>query len=322
MMTSGEKSVHVPVLREEVIAHLQLGIKGVYVDATFGGGGHTRAILERAPRSRVIGIDRDADAIARGSALVNEFGSERLTLVNASFDRLGAVLGQVKVAQVDGVLFDLGLSSDLIADTERGFSFRAEGSLDMRFGQEGEIRAMDIVNLLDEADLISIFHTFGEEPRSRTIARALCKQREKKAFETSKQLGDCIADVVGGGYHRRHPATQVFQALRIVVNREFEQLRDGIRTAVDVLRAGGRLIVISYHSLEDRVVKTAFKELSGGCVCFKPTDLCRCPRSRVVSIVNKQPIGATPTEINKNRRARSAKMRVAERLEDQEVLKQ
>ncbi len=312
-------TVHIPVMLEEVLTGLQIQSDGIYIDATFGGGGHSREILKKlSPRGKLIGIDRNPSALIIGEALQAEAragGWGSLELVQANFSDIDRIAKQSQVAHLNGVLFDLGLSSDLL-EAERGFSFRDETSLDMRYDPANELTAADLVNLMEVEELQDIFTQFGEEPHARKIAQAIVAWREsKQPFRTAVELKTCIEAVVPRFPGQRiHPATRVFQALRIVVNREFQSLQDGLDGAITNLMVGGRIAVITFHSLEDRFVKKTFKRHAGHCVCFKPPELCRCDKSQDIKILTTKPLIPSTAEIKTNSRSRSAKLRIAQKI--------
>lgn len=305
---------HVPVLLEETISLLdQPGIKTV-VDATVGGGGHAEALLSRFGRiDRLLGIDRDAQAVQRAGDRLARFGS-RVTMVKASFAEIGEVLDRMGIGMVDAVLMDLGVSSFQLEDAARGFSFMKDGPLDMRMDKDQKTTAAHMVNGLSEQELASIFFEYGEERHSRRIARAILRQREQAPIQTTLELAKTVAAVSPRGGSKIHPATRVFQALRIAVNGEIEKLRPSIEGAVARLNPGGRIAVITFHSLEDRIVKNTFADLAGRCVCPRSAPVCVCGAKGVVSILTKKPLAPSDEEVGANPRARSAKLRAAEKL--------
>ena len=302
---------HIPVLGRDAVAALKPHAGGIYVDATFGAGGYSRMILE-TPGTRVIGIDRDRTAIAGGFDLVD--GSDgRLTLVEDRFSHLAEVCAAQGCALVDGVVMDVGVSSMQIDQSERGFSFRFDGPLDMRMGHDGPTAA-DVVATASEADLANIIYIFGEERYSRAVAKAIVAARAEAPIATTQQLVAIISKVVWAKPGEIHPATRTFQALRIFVNEELDELHIALAAAERVLKPGGRLAVVSFHSLEDRIVKNFMVERSktGGGSRHLPEISQSLPR---FTLVNKRPIIAGGEEVSANPRARSAKLRVAERTE-------
>jgi 16S rRNA (cytosine1402-N4)-methyltransferase len=302
---------HIPVLGREAVEALNPHDGGVYVDATFGAGGYSRMILE-TPGTRVIGIDRDRTAIAGGFDLV-ERSDGRLTLVEDRFSHLAEVCAAQGEALVDGVVMDVGVSSMQIDQSERGFSFRFDGPLDMRMGHDGPTAA-DVVATASEADLANIIYIFGEERYSRAVAKAIVAARAEAPIATTHELVAIISKVVWAKPGEIHPATRTFQALRIFVNEELDELHIALAAAERVLKPGGRLAVVSFHSLEDRIVKNFMVERSktGGGSRHVPEISQDRPR---FTLVNKRPIIAGGEEVSANPRARSAKLRVAERTD-------
>lgn len=300
---------HIPVLGREAIAHLAPREGGVYVDATFGAGGYSRAILE-VPGTRVIAIDRDRTAIAGGAELV-ERSEGRLTLVEDRFSNLAEVCAAQGIDAVDGVVMDVGVSSMQLDQAGRGFSFRLDGPLDMRMGQTGPTAA-DVVARASEGDLADIIYLFGEERHSRRIARAIVADRKDTPFTTTRALADLVGRVVRSKPGDIHPATRTFQALRIFVNEELDELQTALAAAERVLKPGGRLVVVSFHSLEDRIVKTFLAERAkiGGGSRHLPETAHAAPSFQLLT---RRPVVAGEEEVASNPRARSAKLRAAER---------
>ncbi|MDQ0510222.1 16S rRNA (cytosine(1402)-N(4))-methyltransferase RsmH [Ancylobacter amanitiformis] len=308
---AGGPARHLPVLLDEVIDHLAPRDGGVYVDGTFGAGGYTRAILAAAD-ARVIAIDRDPNAIADGQALVAESGG-RLTLVHERFSALDAVVAAQGLERVDGVVLDIGVSSMQIDEGERGFSFRRDGPLDMRMSSEGP-SAADLVAKLSETDLANLLYRFGEERRSRAVARAIVEARASVPIERTLQLADIVAKVIWAKPHEPHPSTRTFQALRIAVNDELGELARALEAAERVLKPGGRLVVVTFHSLEDRIVKNFLAnraKAAGGSRHLPSVDV--APTS--FRLVARGAVEAGEAELAANPRARSAKLRAAERTE-------
>jgi 16S rRNA (cytosine1402-N4)-methyltransferase len=302
-------AVHIPVLGSEAIAHLAPRQGGIYVDATFGGGGYSRAILD-VPGTRVIGIDRDRTAIAGGFTLVDR-SEGRLTLVEDRFSNLAEICAAQGLDAVDGVVMDVGVSSMQLDQAGRGFSFRLDGPLDMRMGQAGP-SAADVVAKASESDLADIIYLFGEERHSRKVARAIVAAREVAPITTTRSLADLVAKVVRSKPGDIHPATRTFQGLRIFVNEELEELEAALAAAERVLRPGGRLVVVSFHSLEDRIVKNFLSERAktGGGSRHLP-EVAQVPPS--FQLLTRRPVVAGEQEVAHNPRARSAKLRAAER---------
>jgi 16S rRNA (cytosine1402-N4)-methyltransferase len=310
-------SVHVPVLADEVVSMLAAAPGGVHVDATLGGGGHAERILTATdPDGRLLGIDADEAAIARAATRLSRFGG-RLVTRQGNFRDLASLAPAAGFAAVDGCLFDLGLSSDELADPERGFGIRTGGPLDMRFDTGRGVPAAELLATLDQAELIALFRTYGEEPFAGRIARAIVEARRTAPIETAEELAAIVeraAPSRAPGRRRVHPATRVFQALRIAVNAELEALEAGLAAAVDLLKPGGRLVVLSYHSLEDRIVKRFLQAERRGCTCPPEAPVCICGRKPRLRLVTPKGIVPSAAEIAANPRARSARLRAAERL--------
>ncbi|MGI9405733.1 MAG: 16S rRNA (cytosine(1402)-N(4))-methyltransferase RsmH [Hyphomicrobiaceae bacterium] len=303
---------HVPVLLEEVMGALALPAGGICIDGTFGAGGYTRAILN-AGAGRVIAIDRDPDAIAAGQAFRDACGG-RLDLIHGRFSTLDAVAIDAGADIVDGVVLDIGVSSMQLDQPGRGFSFMAAGPLDMRMAQDGPT-AGDLVNGESDAALARILWAYGEEKKSRQIAKAIVTRRASKPFTTTDDLASLVSEVIGRTKSDRHPATRTFQALRIAVNRELEELAGALFAAERVLKPGGRLVVVTFHSLEDRIVKRFFRDRSSS----RPRGSRHAPESEgpapSFQIVNLPALGASEEEVNVNPRARSATLRAGIRTE-------
>jgi 16S rRNA (cytosine1402-N4)-methyltransferase len=310
-MTVLASNHHLPVLWEGAVDALLPKPGGRYADGTFGGGSHSRLLLERsAPDGKVIAFDLDADAIARGAAFAT---GERLVLVNASFGTLFEAAERAGMLPLDGVLLDLGFSSFQIDDPERGFSLRLDGPLDMRFDRSSGPTAADLVNSLDEQSLADLIWRYGEDRNSRRIASAVVRERARHSIETTSQLAALVARASGGARGKIHPATRTFQALRIATNDELSTLEQALDGAVRALGPGGRLAVISFHSLEDRIVKSFIARESATCVCPPEQPICTCHTVANLKPVGK-PVKPSDAEIERNARSRSAIMRVAERL--------
>jgi 16S rRNA (cytosine1402-N4)-methyltransferase len=309
---------HVPVLVDEVIEMLAPVSGSLHIDATLGGGGHTERILEAAnPDGRLLGLDADPAAIARVDARLRPRFGDRLVLRQANFRDLSIVAPPAGFGAIDGCLFDLGLSSFQLADRERGFGFRAGGPLDMRFDPSRGIPAAELLASLDAAELTALFRKYGEEPKAPRIARAIVDARRVAPIATAEELAALVERVLPPNprlRRRTHPATRVFQALRIAVNEELEALQAGLASALDLLRPGGRLVVLSYHSLEDRIVKRFFQAERRGCVCPPELPVCVCGRNPRLRLVTSPSLTPTEAEITANPRARSARLRAAERL--------
>jgi len=305
---------HVPVLLEESVELLAPGRGGQFVDCTLGLGGHAEALLEAGPELRLIGLDRDPAAVAEARSRLGRF-SGRVRLAEAEFSDLESLLLGWGVEKVDGILADLGVSSLQLETAERGFSFRREGPLDMRMGA-GEKTAREVVNSYPEGELQRIFEKYGEERQARRIARAIATARQDEPIETTTQLQSIVARAKGGRGRRRveriDPATRVFQALRIEVNQELAGLEQLLDQAIRMLEHGGRLVVISYHSLEDRIVKNSLRDLARGEI-DEITGRTRS-ESRAIEVLTKKPVRPTAEEVARNPRSRSARLRAARRL--------
>jgi 16S rRNA (cytosine1402-N4)-methyltransferase len=312
------KDGHIPVLADEVMSTLAPAPGSLQIDATVGGGGHTERILEASsPDGRLLGLDADGAAIARVQGRLQPRFGDRLVLRQANFREVGTVAPEAGFDAVDGCLFDLGLSSYQLADTDRGFGIRAGGPLDMRFDTSRGVPAAELLTTLDATELTALFRRYGEEPQAGRIARAIVEARRTAPITTAEELATLIERVAPGsprGRRRIHPATRVFQALRIAVNEELDALQEALGAAVELLRPGGRLVVLSYHSLEDRIVKRFFQTERRGCVCPPELPVCVCGRNPRLRLVTRRSVTPSEAEIAANPRARSARLRAAERL--------
>ncbi len=312
------KEMHLPVLVEEVLSMLAPAPGSLQIDATVGGGGHTERILEATnPDGRLLGLDADGAAIARVNGRLRPRFGDRLVLRRANFRELGEVAPGAGFGMVDGMLFDLGLSSFQLGDVERGFGFRTGGPLDMRFDTTRGVPAAELLATLDRMELSALFKRFGEEPQANRIANAIVAARATAPVSTAEELAALIERVAPGNPHVRrriHPATRVFQALRIAVNAELDALQEALAAAIDLLRPGGRLVVLSYHSLEDRIVKRFLAAERQGCVCPPEVPVCVCGHSPRLRLLTRPSLTPTAAEIAANPRARSARLRAAERL--------
>jgi 16S rRNA (cytosine1402-N4)-methyltransferase len=307
-------SHHVSVMQNEVLRYLRPQSGETFLDGTVGGGGHAAAILEAcAPRGRVLGLDRDAHTLVVARSRLAAFAGCAV-LVHANFSQAGEVLARLGWEKVDGILLDLGFSSLQVEDGERGFSFSRSGPLDMRMNQDEEYRAADLVNHASEGELSQIFYEFGEERAAKALARAVIRARTQSPLMTTDALVRIIEQVVKRSPQQRiHPATRAFQALRIAVNRELDHLATFLRDSYRLLRPGGRLVILAYHSLEDRLVKEAFRRWAATCLCPPQVQLCCCGWSPQVRLLTPKPLTPTETEIDRNPRARSARLRAVER---------
>lgn len=319
-------SIHIPVLLQEVLAHLSPAPDGLYIDATAGAGGHSLAILDAStapsdqarstgPTSgaggRLLSLDADPTAVHRVRQRLARYG-QRSVVVHANYGHLTEIAAQQGFCPVDGILMDLGLSSDQLGDSSRGFSLMVDGPLDMRFDPGTEVTAAELVNTLDERQLADLIYRYGEERLARRFARAIVAARP---ISTTTELATVIQRA-SGRRGRLHPATRTFQALRIAVNRELQILEDALPEAVSLLRPGGRLLVISFHSLEDRLVKHFMLREAQDCICPPEVLVCQCQHRARLKLITRKPVQPSAQEIERNPRSRSAKLRVAERLPD------
>jgi 16S rRNA (cytosine1402-N4)-methyltransferase len=305
---------HIPVLVRQVVEVLKPGPGKRFLDGTVGGGGHSEQILiESSPNGRVLGLDRDDEAIAAASERLGRFEG-RFVARQGSFAEARDFLSQLGWQAVDGVILDLGISSHQVDSPERGFSFRTSSKLDMRMDRSASLDAQQIVNTFSQEELERIFRDYGEEPRARRIARAVVAARQTRPFQSTSDLVELIERIKGRPRRDHHPATQVFQALRIAVNQELKHLEYFLESGYETLLPGGRMAIISFHSLEDRLVKTAFRKWSRDCICPPRALRCVCGWSRKVSLLTKKPLVPTADEMNRNPRARSAKLRAVERI--------
>ncbi|MDR0272005.1 MAG: 16S rRNA (cytosine(1402)-N(4))-methyltransferase RsmH [Clostridiales bacterium] len=305
-----ENFSHIPVMPREAIDALNIKPDGIYVDCTLGGGGHSSLICEKLESGKLFGIDRDGDAIAAANCRIK---SKNFFPIRGNFHDLENIMDKHDVKNIDGILIDLGVSSHQIDTPERGFSFRYDGPLDMRMDSDAKTSAHAIVNNFSESDLKKIFFEYGEERFSKRIARAICKQREIAPIDTTLQLADIIDKAVPVK-KQLHPAMRVFMALRIAVNDELAPLRDVLLTAVRLLSPGGRIAAVTFHSLEDRIVKKTFVKLASPCECPRDIPYCVCGKTPTVRIISHRPITPSPEELSLNSRAHSAKLRIAEKI--------
>jgi len=307
-----EEVRHLPVMADEALEFLKPTSGATYVDATLGGGGHALKILSAAPDTRLVAIDRDEEAIGRGKVLLEPFG-ERVTFIRDNFRNIGEIVAKEGTTKVDGILADIGLSTFQLENKARGFSFMKDSRLDMRMDKTQVETAYGLVNTLDAAELERIFSQYGEERFSRRIARRIVEQRRSAPIETTGELRELIHSSVPAKYKREKidPATRVFQALRIAVNDELGSLSEFLDGAVASLAKGGRLVVITFHSLEDRIVKRKFKELSTDCICPPRIPKCICDHVKSLELLTKKALKPSEEEVALNPRARSAKLRAA-----------
>ncbi len=306
---------HEPVLLQESVAALALKPSGVYVDCTLGGAGHSLAILSTEPSVRLIGIDQDPAALERASHRLHHY-RDRVTLIHGNFRNLTELLAKHDIHAVDGILMDIGVSSPQLDVGERGFSYHQDAPLDMRMNPEDSVTAQDLVNTLPQRDLARIISEYGEERWASRIAQFIVKHRTDEPIRTTGQLVQIIKNAVPAGARQGgpHPARRTFQALRIAVNDELGALQAALEQSIDLLTVGGRIAVITFHSLEDRIVKEFFQTCLGRCICPPNLPVCACGQQAVLKLVNSKPIVPSPAELAKNPRSRSAKLRAAERV--------
>ena len=307
---------HVSVLLEECLDGLDIKPDGIYVDGTLGGAGHSSQIAKRLTTGRLIGIDRDLVALKAAGERLEPY-KDRVTLVHSNFCEIAQVLGDLGISGVDGILLDLGVSSPQLDDGQRGFSYMADAPLDMRMNGEDSLDAKQVVNTWSQEELKRILYTYGEERYAPQIAAAICRRREEKAIETTLELVDIIRSAMPPAALRekQHPAKRSFQAIRIAVNDELGSVEKVMADAIPLLNPGGRLAVITFHSLEDRIVKTEMAAASKGCTCPPSFPVCVCGKKPKVKLISRKPITASPEELEVNPRSRSAKLRVCEKLD-------
>lgn len=310
-----EMPKHVSVLLKECIENLNIKPDGIYVDGTLGLGGHSEQILKRLTTGRLIGIDRDISAIERTSARLEAY-ADKMTLVHGNFCDVADILDELGIAGVDGMLFDLGVSSPQLDESQRGFSYMNDAPLDMRMDNTSSLTAWNVVNEWPESELIRVFRDYGEERFAKRIASRIVERRAEKPVGTTLELVEIIKSAMPAAALRekQHPAKRCFQAIRIAVNDELGAVEQMMRTAPDKLNKGGRLCVISFHSLEDRIVKTSIAARENGCTCPREAPICICGFVQTLKSVYRKPIVPGEDELNINPRARSAKLRVAEKV--------
>ena len=306
---------HRPVLLEECLEALAIRPDGVYVDGTLGRAGHSLEIARRLTTGRLIGIDRDETAIAAARERLRDY-MDHVTLVHSNFDRIGAILEELNISGADGMLFDLGVSSPQLDDAQRGFSYMHNAPLDMRMDRTAALDAHQVVNRWPYEELRRILYEYGEERYAPAIAKGICRARETAPIETTLQLVDVIKSAMPPQALRekQHPAKRSFQAIRIAVNGELDALPPMLNAAAEHLNTGGRLAVISFHSLEDRIIKKTMQELATGCTCPPNFPVCVCGKTPKMKLISRKPITPDDGELTENPRARSAKLRVAEKL--------
>lgn len=305
---------HTPVLLEECIQGLNINPDGIYVDGTMGGAGHSKEIVKRlSKKGMLVGIDRDETALSVAKGRLKDF--ENVKYVHGNHDEIKEILEELEIDKVDGILLDLGVSSYQIDTKKRGFSYMLDSILDMRMDQTQELTAKEVVNKYSEENLAKIIYEYGEEKFSRQIAKKIVEKRSKKEIETTLELVEIIKEAIPHyNPNAGHPAKRTFQAIRIEVNNEIEPLYNTVNNAIDLLKPGGRLCIITFHSLEDRAVKNAYNDALGKCTCPKDLPYCICGAKKIGKIINKKPIEASAKEQQENPRARSAKLRILERI--------
>lgn len=306
---------HVSVLLQECIDGLNIKPDGIYVDGTLGGAGHSSQIAKRLTTGRLIGIDRDPVALAAAGKRLEPY-MDRVTLVHSNFCQMDQVLQNLGIEGVDGILMDLGVSSPQLDDGERGFSYMVDAPLDMRMNNEDALSARIVVNTWPQEELKRILYAYGEERYAPQIAAAICRRREERPVETTLELVDIIRSAMPPAALRekQHPAKRSFQAIRIAVNDELGSVEKAMEVSIPLLNPGGRLAIITFHSLEDRIVKTAMAEAAKGCTCPPQFPVCVCGKKPKVKLISRKPVVSSPEELEANPRARSAKLRVCEKL--------
>ena len=306
---------HTPVLLNEVIKGLNIKKDGIYVDGTLGGAGHSLKIIEGLDNGKLVGIDQDMDAINKAKDVLKDY-LERAEIIHDNFKNIPQILSNLNIDKVDGILLDLGVSSYQFDERERGFSYQKDAPLDMRMDRENNLRAWDVVNRYKEKELSDILWEYGDERWSKRIAKFIVEERRNNPIDTTFQLVSIIKKAIPKGARAsgHHPAKKTFQAIRIEVNKELEILKKSIPALCNLLKPKGRICIITFHSLEDRIVKENFKELNTGCICPKDFPICVCNRKKEIEIITKKPIVPTEDELSKNPRARSAKLRIGEKV--------
>jgi len=308
---------HVPVLLEECMEMLNLKSTGLFVDCTMGGAGHSKEILKRtSPEGKLIAVDQDETAVAAGRERLKEYGN-RVTIIHDNFANIKNILNKLQITSVDGFLFDVGVSSYQLDNPERGFSYMEDAPLDMRMDKERQtLTAADLVNTASPEEIAQIIFQYGEERWAKRIAEFIKEYRVTKKIETTGELVQLIKKAIPAGARKDgpHPAKRTFQALRIAINNELEVLESVVADAATFLKPKGRICIITFHSLEDRIIKNQFQKLTGRCTCPPDFPVCRCEHKRLLKIITRKPILPSEREIEENPRARSAKLRVAERV--------
>lgn len=306
---------HISVMLQECIEGLNIKPNGIYVDCTLGGAGHSLEIAKKLSKEgRLIGIDQDLDALNAAKIRLNSF--ENITFVHDNFYNIDGILQELNIEKVDGILMDLGVSSYQLDEAERGFSYMQDAPLDMRMNRDSAFSAYNVVNEYSEAELHDVIKSFGEEKFARKIAMIIVDRRKKKPIETTFELVDIIKASIPAKFRREggHPAKRTFQAIRIEVNKELHILDRTITDGINSLNSGGRMAIITFHSLEDRIVKNKFRDLQDPCTCPKEFPMCMCNKKPIIKLINRKPIEASGEELELNSRSKSAKLRIAEKI--------
>ncbi len=305
---------HVSVLLEETIEALNIKEDGIYVDGTLGGGGHSFEILKRlSSKGRLIGIDQDTCALEAAQKRLKEF--DNVTYVHSNFYNIDEILKDLGIEKIDGIMMDLGVSSYQLDEGERGFSYMKDAPLDMRMNRDDTLSAYDVVNSYSEKDISRIIKEYGEDKFAKRIAKFIVQRRERENIKTTGELVEIIREAIPAKFQKEgHPAKRTFQAIRIEVNRELQILNKAVEDSVEHLNKGGRIAVITFHSLEDRIIKTKFKQLENPCTCPSDFPICVCGKKPYIKIITKKPIEPSEEEMNVNSRSKSAKLRVSERI--------
>lgn len=309
------KFEHIPVLLDEVIEGLNIKKDGIYVDGTLGGGGHSQYIAKKLSSGKLIGIDQDQEALTKAREVLKDY-AENVILVHDNYENIKNILEDLGIEKIDGILLDIGVSSHQLDEKSRGFSHNKDALLDMRMDKTNSFTARELVNTYSEKELEEIIWNYGEDRWAKRIAEFIVEARKEKAIESTMELVTVIKKAIPKGARRGgpHPAKKTFQAIRIEVNRELEVLKDSIPKMVETLNIGGRIAIITFHSLEDRIVKNSFKELYKDCICPPEFPQCICDKKREIEIITRKPITPSKKEIKENPRSRSAKLRIGEKI--------
>lgn len=307
---------HVPVLLEEVLEGLNIKEDGIYVDGTLGGAGHSLEIVKRLTSGKLIGIDQDRNALEKAREVLKDY-EDKVVFVHENYENIDKVLNDLGIDKVDGILLDLGVSSHQLDEKSRGFSHNNDAILDMRMDETSSLTAKDVVNEYSEKEIEDVLFNYGEERWARRIAKFIIEERREKPIETTLELVSVIKKAIPKQVRKDggHPAKRTFQGIRIEVNRELDVLKNSIEKMVNSLKTGGRLLIITFHSLEDRIVKNEFRELYKDCLCPPEFPQCICDKERTINIITRKPITASKEELEENPRSRSAKLRISEKLD-------